>query len=201
MAPLLAAGTLEHFTIENPWPLAAALLLGALALGWRGLTAGERGPLRAAIACAVAATCVVVLGLVVTTPAERATAAVSALVASAEKGEPSRMLPMFAPSATMHYGSPESPGFDMSEIHDAIDTLGGRYKIVSNRITQLEGETVSSSEATVLLTCFTEVTQGYGATPNSWWFDVRKQSDGSWKVQRLALVKLAGQKVGPSVWR
>ncbi|MFO0827424.1 MAG: hypothetical protein U0572_04670 [Phycisphaerales bacterium] len=201
MTIVLASGLIDRYVLENPWPLGVVLAIAAAGFAWKALSSGERKARRIALACAVASAAVFIVGASVTTAAERAEAVVRELVARAERGESSRMLELFADRATMHYGRPENPGTDIDEIRAAAASLEGRYRITSNRITQLDGTSESATSATVLLTCFTDVSAGFGTTPNSWWLRVAQQPDGSWKIERLAFLKVAGRAADGGVWR
>lgn len=200
MIPTLATAA-ERYLFENPWPLTLILAVATAALAWKGLTGGDRRLLYGAAGSAAAAAVVWALSALVTTPAERAVEIVRAVVGHAERGETGYMLDAFSAKALMHYGRPENPGRPMDEIRAAIATLDGRYRILSNRVTQLEGTTESDQAATVLLTCVTEVQEGLGDTPNSWWFRVAEQYDGTWKIERIAFLRIAGRDASPQVWR
>jgi len=186
MTDVIASGPLTRYVFENPWPLGLLLALVALFVGWRGLNSGERAPRQTAAVLGAAAAGVFLLSALITTSAER---------------ETSRMLDLFSSNATMSYGRPENPGVDFNEIRAALSTLEGRFRITSNRVTQLEGNSEASGVATVLLSCLTDVEAGYGTTPNSWWLKVAEQPDGSWKIERLAFLKVAGRAADGAVWR
>lgn len=201
MTDVIASGPLTRYVFENPWPLGITVALAAIFVGWRGLSSGERAPRQTAAILAAAAFGVFLLATLITTAAERGEAVVRELVSRAERGETSRMLDLFSPNATMSYGRPENPGVDFNEIRAALSTLEGRFRITSNRVTQLEGNSEASGVATVLLTCLTDVEAGYGTTPNSWWLKLAEQPDGSWKIERLAFLKVAGRAADGAVWR
>jgi hypothetical protein len=198
---LLLGSTISRYLLENPWPLGCLLLATAAVMAWRSLTIGDRRFLIGAGAAAAAGGFVFLLATLVTTPAERAVDIVRSLVGYAERAQTVRMLDLFTPKALMHYARPENPGMNMDEIRAAISTLDGRYRIVSNRITQLDGNTESDEAATVTLTCYTELESGLGDTPTSWWFRIAKQYDGTWKIERMAFLRVAGRDASPGLWR
>ncbi|MBL9148490.1 MAG: hypothetical protein JNM94_07330 [Phycisphaerae bacterium] len=198
---LLLGSTIGRYVFENPWPLGGVLVVAAAVMAWRALTIGDRRLLGGAGIALAGSALVFVLSAMVTTPAERAVELVRSLVGYAEKAQTLRMLDLFSGKALMHYARPENPGMNMDEIRAAIATLDGRYRIVSNRITQLEGTTESDEAATVQLTCYTELESGLGDTPTSWWFRIAKQYDGAWKIERMAFLRVAGRDASPGLWR
>jgi ketosteroid isomerase-like protein len=200
MPPLLAS-VVVHYVLENPWPLAALLAVAAGLLVHRARGTGERQPLFVALGLAGAAVVVVLLATVVTTRGERAEAIVREFVARAERADTSGMLSLLSDNATLHFGRPENPGVGRDEIRSMLSDLEGRYRIESNTITQLDATGEPGPAATVLLTNRTSVAAGYDGVPNSWWLRVGEQKDGSWKIERIAFLKAAGQPGSPGLWR
>ena len=82
-----------------------------------------------------------------------------------------------------------------------LSDLEGSYRIEANTITQLDAEGEAGDAATVLLTNRTSVAAGYEGVPNSWWLKVAAQKDGTWKIERIAFLKAAGQTGSPNLWR
>jgi hypothetical protein len=99
----------------------------------------------------------------------------------------------FAPDASMHYGSPESPGDDLNRLMAAAEGLRGRNRIESNTITELGIATTEEGQGLVLLGCRTATVSSYGAVPTRWWIAVKEQADGRWLIERLAWIRLLNQ--------
>lgn len=189
--------------LEQPWPPALATLAAGIFLGWLGLKQGDRRFLVGGVALALAGALAATVGALVTTPGERACELARAIVAAAERGDPAGMLAEFAPDATFHYGRPDQPGMPFAEIADAAAAIEGRYRIESNTVTQLDPHTDPDRTDTgyAVLSCRTVTAASPGPTPSSWILRAVREPDGRWVIDRLTLVKVAGQDPSPRLWR
>lgn len=195
---------MDGWLFENPWPLAIALAVVGAALAWRGASEGESGRNRpvflagaALLALAVGA---VALGRAVETPGERAAEVVRALVDHAENARTDRAMALFAPDAVLNYGRRENPGVAIDDIHSALRSLEGRYRIESNRIRRLELRTLDAATGEVELSCSTEIRGAGSAIPTDWVIRVRK-SGTDWRIDRITFESLFGKAPTPGIWR
>jgi hypothetical protein len=198
--PLTLAGILDRYLFENPWPLVVVLLVVAIALGWKGLTEGDAPKRNVALVLAGLAAAAGLAGSLVTTAAEEARAVVERLVAHATSGDTAAMLAELSPNCLLHYGRPENPGVQRSVWEPSLGLLRGQYSIESNRITALSAESVSSTAATVELSNATVVSIFGAPMPNSWWFRVAKQPDGTWKIERIAALRIGRDAPTPGMF-
>ena len=77
-----------------------------------------------------------------------------------------------------------------------VNQLGGQYRVASNRITRLDRYTVDADHGEVHLACLTELESdpGYGPTPSSWILEIARDTDDTWRIVRLTLLKVASRK-------
>jgi len=178
---------------ESPWTLAFPLLVVAAVLAWWGARNDRVKPILWAVCLLLAAAGTLALAAMRTSPGEHAAETVRALVAAAEAGDMDALRACFAPDASMHYGSPESPGDDLNRLMAAAEGLRGRNRIESNTITELGIATTEEGQGLVLLGCRTTTVSSYGAVPTRWWISVKEQADGRWLIERLAWIRLLNQ--------
>jgi hypothetical protein len=186
-------GLFTRFVLENPWPVALALLLAASWLAWTGLREGLGRRVKVAAGLALVGAAVLVTGLMVDTAGERAETITRALVdAAVQKDSPTAMT-LFSTDAVFSAGSPNNPGFGIDFITERFDRLATHYTIESNSMTTLRGYTKSTDEATVHLACLTTVSPFPYPTASRWVIQVQRQPDGSWKITRLTCVSINEQ--------
>jgi hypothetical protein len=195
----MSLGLVSKYVFENPWPVTGLCLAIGLILGWKALREGHRPTLQVAIAVAILGAIVAGLGLSITTSAERGRAVVSALVSRAESGDVSGMLALLTPECLLHYGRAENPGLPRPDWEQSIGLLQGRYRIESNSITRLEAQSAKGNGATVELSCLTTVSSAPYPTPSAWWMRVAEQPDGSWKIERIAFLRVGRQEPRPGI--
>ena len=190
---LPASPLLTRLFAESPWTLAFPLLVVAAVLAWWGARNDRVKPILWAVGLLLAAAGTLALAAMRTSPGEHAAETVRTLVAAAEAGDMDALRACFAPDASMHYGSPESPGDDLNRLMSAAEGLRGRNRIESNTITELGIATTEEGQGLVLLGCRTTTASSYGAVPTLWWIAVKEQADGRWLIERLAWIRLLNQ--------
>ncbi|MDZ4756217.1 MAG: hypothetical protein SGJ11_17210 [Phycisphaerae bacterium] len=193
--PITPASLTSQYIFENPWPLTGLLVLAGLIIGWKALTEGDRPKRNVAAALLAAGGVVAALGAYVTTSGEHARQTVKDFVLRAEAADIDGMLALMTDSCLLHYGAPENPGSPRQDWMHIIQALQGKYRIEENQITNLKAESVSGNAATVDLSCRTTMS-GF-PTASSWWLRVSEQADGSWRIERIAALRLNGQRPNP----
>jgi hypothetical protein len=190
---LPASPLLVRLFAESPWTLAFPMMVLAAGLAWWGTRTERARPILAGVALLLGAAGVLAIAAFVTSPGEQAAIRVRALVAAAEGADLDAVRACFAPDASMHYGSPQSPGDDLARLMRAAEGLRGRNRIESNSVTELQLATAADDRGIVLLGCRTSTASSYGAVPTRWWIEVRRQPDGQWLIERLAWLSAMGQ--------
>jgi hypothetical protein len=197
---------LRH-VLESPLPLTAFLLLVTGLLVWMGLARDDRRLLRWSALPAGLAGLVLLLGWLVTTPAEHGEATIRRLVAAAERAEidpPGGMLGLIAPDATLNFGREEAPAISIDGLAAAFRTLAGRHRIRDNTVTRLRGETLDRDRARVELGCRTTTDSSMGGPAiTRWVFEVRRDpaDPDRWRVQRVTFLTLGGRPADAGILR
>lgn len=198
MDPVLPSSPLLlRLFAEHPWSVVAPLLLVGAALAWYGARSDRIRLVLAGVAALLAAAGVLVGAAWWQSPGERAAEAVRGLVALAEAGDVPGIGGTFTPDATIHYGTPDAPGFELDAIMRTAESLRGHNRIEANTITELSYATIDDDTAQVLLGCRTTTQSSYGPIVTRWWMDMKRQSDGRWLVDRLAFLQFANQRPSP----
>ena len=187
-----SVGLLTRFLFENPYPVGLVLLAVAGGLLWTGLREGRRERLTIAVIGIALGAAVLTIGAVVVTSGERSRKVTIELVEAAVAADVVAMMSLFADEATMAFGSPTNPGFELDYLSREASRLESQYRIESNSITRLEAYTVSKDSAIVHLACRTTVERGYGPTPTQWVLQIQRQSDGTFKIVHVTWISLAG---------
>lgn len=182
-----------RYVLENPWPLGLGLLLLAGWLAWSGTRAEQIKRIKLAGILGLSAAVVLILGILITTAGEQAKALTRQLVDAAVNRDTVGAMALFSDEAVLSAGSPRNPGFGYDFIVEKFDLLATRYNIDSNMITMLKAYTESRDAATVHLGCLTSVSQFPYPNTSRWVVQVRKQSDGSWKIVHLTCVSINDQ--------
>ncbi|MHC4993030.1 MAG: hypothetical protein ACYTGC_18810 [Planctomycetota bacterium] len=190
---------ITRYVLENPLPLGLLLLAIAAGLAWTGLHAVDRRRLIAAGVVALVGAAVMAAGKAVVTPGEHARAVVLEVVDAAVAGDVRTAVAAFADDSALSLASPTNPGFPRDEIERRMQGLAGRYRIQSNRVTNLDAETVSSDRGVVDLSCVTELTLGFGPVPTRWTIQADRQPDGTWKISHVTWVTMA-TRTPPRSW-
>ena len=194
-------GTIERWITGNPWPLGVLLALAAVAIAFVAIRRDAPRVLVASGVTLAVAVVVVVLGSLVVTSAEAARAATLRFVEAAEAGRVDDMISMLRENATLHIGRTENAGQPLEELERELRMLDGVHRIVSNRITRLEAETVEPDTVVVELGCYTETKSSFSTVPSAWLIEWRRESDGTWMVRRITAAKIAGRVPTGSVLR
>jgi hypothetical protein len=185
---------------DRPWTWITILCAAGLVLAWMGVQAGRWRWLGASAACGVAALAVALVARFVPTPALMATQCVRGLVAAAESGDVATARGHFAPDASWHMRSRERPGVGRDRIDAALDALGSRHRIESNEEVSLQATTEAPDLGVVEVGFRTVTASSYGMVPTRWRFEVRRADDGSWRIERITWMTLAGRDPPDGGW-
>jgi hypothetical protein len=181
---------LTRYVLENPWPLGLGWLAVAVGVAWVGLRAQRPRQMWVAAAVAVAAALVFAAASLVTTAGEHARGVVIGVVDAVVEADVAGAGAYLTDDAVLTYGSPGNPGLPRSVIEQRIGQLQG---IASNTITRLAAHSESADRAVVELACRTTPQIGLGPIPTSWWIEVERQPDGTWKIDRITWVSILGR--------
>ena len=190
----------SRYLFENPWPGAVALVLLGLILLWRARADGGRRVLLAGLSALTLAGLLLALAALVTTPGEHGRSLVRRLVDAAEAGDVAGASALFEPDATINFDRPDNPSMGRSVIDRGLASLADRHRVESNSVSRLRGTTVDGRTGSVELSCWTQTASSMGNIPSQWIFRVRQQPDGSWLIDRMTCVSIAGRQVGSAVW-
>lgn len=183
-------GLLTRYVLENPWPLTVLLAFVAGVMIFTGLRDGVLSRVHRGAIPMVAAVVVLAVGMAVTTSGERARGVVRAFASDVETGQAvSRTMQSVAPDATLHISSERNAGLGFQAIADGV-ARAARYGIESNRVTNLDVYSVSSTHAVVHMTCFTQ--GALGGAFSKWVLHVEDRG-GMWLITRIVFVEINGQ--------
>ena len=187
-------GLFMRYVLENPWPLGLFLLIVGGVIAWQALQAAAFARLRVAGVFALAAAGVILTGVMVETPGERAEAVVRQLVeaVAAEPPDITGAAALFTEDCTIAIGSVANQGMDKDYLVSRLNERG-RYRIESNSIRMLDGHTESSDAAVVHLGCLTTVGEFPYPTTTHWVINVRRQPDDTWMITRIVWVLMDGK--------
>ena len=191
---------IARYVFENPWPLAVVLLAIAAVLGWQGAREGLWKRVQAAGLLVLIAAGVVASAALVTTAGEHGKRITTQFVEAAVANDLTGANRLLSIDATLHIGSPKNPGIDLAAIQTQLARLGN-YQIVSNRISGLRGFGLDGDHAQVHLACITDAGGIYsGNVPSQWVLHVRRESDGTWLIERITCVTIAGRTPSFNLW-
>ncbi|MEY2795591.1 MAG: hypothetical protein RIR10_1307 [Planctomycetota bacterium] len=185
---------------ESPLPLTIALATVGLALLVRGRTQQSRPLAIAGGVSILLAIAVFFAGRMVTSPGEHAARTTEALVDRAVAGDVEGAIALFTDDAVLNYGTREAPSVSIRDIRAALESLRGRNRIESNRITDLDFVTLDERTGEVELSCSTAIARGDAAVPTRWILRVRQVGD-AWRIDRLTFRALFGRAPSPGIWR
>lgn len=185
---------------DRPWTWITLLCAAGLVLAWMGVQSGRWRWLAASAACGAAALGVALVARFMPTPALMATQCVRELVSAAEAGDVARAQGHFASDASWHMRSRERPGIGRERIDAALNALGSRHRIESNEEVSLEAMTEAPDLGVVEVGFRTVTASSYGMVPTRWRFEVRRTGDGTWRIERVTWLTLAGRDPPDGGW-
>lgn len=186
-----STGFLTRYLFENPWPLALALVIAAVAVGYSALVQGHLKRLPAALLLMASSIGIALSGLLIHTSGEQARDITRQFVEAVAAGDTTLAQGLLAPDATLAFDSPRNPGYDLTFIKSRLTSLTSEYTIDSNLITRLDGYVETTDQGLAYLTCWTEA--GYGPVRSQWVIQVTRQTDGSWLISRLNCIRINDQ--------
>lgn len=190
----------SRYVLENPWPAAVILLAIAAGLAWHGAREGLWKRVQLSGLLVLGAIGVFSAASLIDTPGEEAERVVEQFVAAAVANDLTGADRLLAADATLAIGSPRNPGVDINAIRSNLTRLRN-YQITANRITSLRGYSVGSDRAVVHLGCLTDGGSGFtGRVPSAWVLDVRAEPDGSWLIERITCISIAGRTPSLNLW-
>lgn len=172
----------EHYLLENPWPLALALLAVALVLIVVGRRRAQRGPRRGATLLAlltfITAGAVFVTATLVETPREQMIAATRRLIGHTSPLQSAAFQAMLHAKATLTVESDEPP-LAADQIVIRLDRVVRKYPIQSQSIQSITAESRGDMQGQTLLDLQTETAIG---PRNTRWLLSWVRQDGQWQV-------------------
>ncbi len=191
---------LTRYLFENPWPLAVLIIGIAAVLGWQGAREGLWKRVQVAGLLVVAAVAVVATGSMVITAGEHGEKVTRAFVEAAVTNDLTGADRLLTRDATLAVGSTKNPGLELSAIQSHLARMRN-YQITGNRITSLRGYSMDRGRAQVHLACATESGGAYaGFVPSQWVLHVRREPDGSWAIERVTCISIAGRTPSLNIW-
>lgn len=176
---------LIHWTLENPWPLAAAL--GVLAaIAWRGRPRwGVRRSTRIVAAALGMALLTVATALTIETAGERVDRLTRSLVEAAVAGDDAAVGALLADDLVLIVGT-DRTGLTRDDLLDRVPALDDL--VVSNALREVDGVGLPGNRAESVFAQTTSLSVGY-PTPNAWRCRWRHETDGEWRVYELVWEK------------
>lgn len=184
----------DRYLFENPWPAGIILLLIGILLLYIAANRGDTKRLLIGLGGVGLAVGLYLLATFVSTPAEHGENVTRELVRLAVEGKASQAGALFAPNASLSLGAPSNPGLSLSGIQRQLQSLDDEYEIRDNYITGLDAYSKNQDEAIVHLHCLTTFNAAFaGPTKSSWVLSIVRQTDGSWKIDRLTVIQINDQ--------
>lgn len=176
----------HHLTV------ACLTVAGTVATAWMAARLQRPRALLAPLAVVLCGVALAVTGWMVDTPAESGEYAVQAMIARAVDADPAGAGAWFEPGAVIHFGGFDQPSMPRREIDRDLRSLQDRHRVEHHATLLLRGRTVSAEVAEVDATCLTRTRSSPTGVLTAWSFRLRRQSDGSWRIQALSFDRLAG---------
>ncbi len=193
---LPAPPTLVHYTLENPWPVAALLVLvAAIVFSIYHQRGQPRKALGWALSAAALAGGLVVLGRFIVTPREAIADATRSLVSGVAQADTAALDSALGDPCTLYYFQAPD-GLDRAGILAAVSRFfekGSAYRLSGWQIESLQthagGATTGQAQVKVLAR-----PEQWNLPHHSWWrIDFRKGNDNVWRA--TAIMPLAVQGV------
>lgn len=172
----------------------------ALLLGKFAFDRDDRRLLLGALASLLLGALVVVVAMLITTPAEHARRVASSLVEAAEASDLAAMRQLFDDEASIHFGSLGAIGLDRSVIDRGIEAIGSHHRVESNTVTRRRAGSLDERRAVAEISCITTTASSFGPVPSTWLLEVELDPDGVWRIHRLACTAIAGRAPTSQPW-
>jgi len=185
-----------RYVLESPLPLTIVLLVGAVVFCVMALRDGRGSMFVVSGALLLLAGGVFGLGSLVVTSGEHAEALTLDFEQRAVAGDVAGSMALFTDGAVLTLNAPTNEALSLEYVRSGIAAVSTRYRIDDNRVSQLRGYTVSSDHAIVHMTCMTDV--GGSTTQTQWVLSARRQSDDTWKFDKITWVNVNRQRPSTS---
>lgn len=193
--PLPSPPLLTHYTVENPWPVCAVLVLATVVAF---SVFHQRGDVRrgvlVALPLAVCAVGVAVLARVITTPREAIARAARTLVKSVAECDTTVLESSLDDTCTLYYYQVPS-GLPREGIADAVSTTfakGAPYRLAGWQIESLQVRTTGPTSGQAQIKVLARPEQ-WNLPHLSWWrVDYRKGADAQWRASAIMPLHVQG---------
>lgn len=182
--------------LSHPLSVLVLSVLVSVPLAWIG---GARGRWAAAAVMLVGAL-LALLARLVYTPGEHGERVVAALIDRAVAGDAVGAGAWFEPEAVIHFGGFDQAAMPRQEIDRDLRSLEGRHRVDHHVTMLLRGRTVDAGRAEVDAGCLTRTQSSQVPVLTTWSFKVRRQPDGSWRIQAVSFDRLAGSQPRPGIF-
>ncbi len=190
--PLPSPPVFDRFVLENPWPLAVLLALGAVGAF---ITLRHRPPARRAFLISggllAAGAGVVLAGALVETPRERLRSATLALVSAAARADAEGTGELLAPDAVL-YPPGGGSALDRDRVMARVrEDLGGRWRLREWAVLETQSAASGDSGRTQVKVRVTPESVGF---PNISWWRIGWRRDGAgWRVISIEPVSVTAE--------
>jgi len=192
----------SYLLFENPWPAAAALLLGAAVLAISNRHRREPRRWMIAGAMAIAAVAVILTAQMVTTEREHLKQHTRDLVHRvSNEGAPS-ILGMFDPDAV--FAGPEGQVWRRSaeQFTEEINIIKRRFSPMTSTIRSLDAEHRGGDHGRSLLHVTTRLSgSNAGSVNTQWLFTWRKDENGIWRITEARFLRINNYRPVDNMWR
>jgi hypothetical protein len=182
--------------LAHPLSVLLLVMLPALPLAWFG---GSRARLASAVLL-VPGIVLAVCGWSIDTPAESGERTVASLIDRAVAGDAIGAGSWFQPDAVIHFGGFDQPAMPRREIDRDLRSLEERHRVEQHTTLLLRGRTLEADLAEVDAGCLTRTQSSQMPVLTTWSFRVRRQADGTWRVEAVSFDRLAGSQPRPGIF-
>jgi hypothetical protein len=193
---------LEHWLLEQPWPVAAALAGVGLVLLFHGWRRRRRGVMIVGGAALLLSAGVLILAAAVTTTRELLITRTQDLIAATTPLDVARLQTFFEPNATLA-GPDGGTWLEFDALFEELRKATKRYAVQGQAIRELaaqeQGERLGQTE----LDLRTTLGGGFGDRPvaTRWLFTWAQGPNGQWHVRQVRWLKLNAMDPPMGVWR